>query len=76
MADQNEKHPRNVAGKYFNDETCIDCGMCPEIAPLCFARDDEGGYSFVIKQPENEVEEALVLEAMEACPTESIGDDG
>jgi hypothetical protein len=36
----------------------------------------DGGYSYVYKQPENEEELELCVEAMEGCPVEAIGDDG
>ena len=39
-------------------------------------RNDDEGYSYVSKQPENEEEAQLCVDAMEACPVESIGDDG
>jgi ferredoxin len=39
-------------------------------------RNTKRRYSFVYKQPENEGEESLCREAMEACPVEAIGDDG
>jgi ferredoxin len=39
------------------------------------ANEDEG-YSYVFKQPENDEEEAQCQEAMESCPVEAIGDDG
>lgn len=73
MADLNEKHPLSVPGRFYNDLSCIDCGMCPDLAPNLFRRDEDGGYSYVFKQPETKEEEGLALEAMEACPTESIG---
>ena len=73
MADSNDKHPLNVPGKFYNDLSCIDCGMCPDLAPRFFRRDDEDGYSYVYKQPETKEEERLALDAIEACPTESIG---
>lgn len=47
--------------------------MCPDIAPALFRRDDDGGFSYVYKQPETSIEEELAREAMESCPTESIG---
>jgi len=75
MADPNDKHPLNAPGRFYNDLSCIDCGMCPGIAPGLFRRDDDEGYSYVYKQPETSDEEALALEAMESCPAESIGDD-
>lgn len=75
MADLNDKNPLNVIGRFYNDLSCIDCGMCPDLAPRLFRRDDEEGFSYVYRQPESEDEVELALQAMEACPTESIGLD-
>ncbi|MBI5153871.1 ferredoxin, partial [Candidatus Poribacteria bacterium] len=41
-----------------------------------FERDDEKGYSFVSKQPANDTELQLCMDAMEGCPVEAIGEDG
>jgi len=76
MADRNAKNPLNVPGKYYNDLTCIDCGICPEVAPGIFTRDDNEGLSYVWRQPASDHELAMAEEALEACPTESIGNDG
>ena len=76
MADQANKYPENVAGKFYVDDQCIDCDLCRETAPANFTRNDDGGHSFVFKQPENEAEENLCKEAMEGCPVEAIGSDG
>ena len=76
MAELEEKYEDNVAGKYFVDEQCIDCDLCREIAPQNFKRNEDGGYSYVYKQPENEEEEECCKEAMENCPVEAIGDFG
>lgn len=76
MADVDDKYEENVKGKYYVDSQCIDCDVCRETAPNNFIRNDDGGYSFVSKQPENEEEEDQCAEAMEACPVEAIGDDG
>ena len=73
MANENDKHPLNAQGEFFNDLTCIDCGLCPELVPTVFRRDDEGGYSYVYKQPTSKEERAAFMEAIEDCPTESIG---
>ena len=75
MADSNDKHPLNVPGRFYNDLSCIDCGMCPDLAPNLFRRDDEGGYSYMYQQPRTIEEVGQALEAMEACPTESIGEE-
>ena len=76
MANSQDKVPKNVPGPFYNDTSCIDCGMCPEIAPLTFRREDDGGYSYVYHQPVTPEEIAQAGEAMESCPTESIGRDG
>ena len=76
MADVDSKYEDNAPGKFYVDEECIDCDLCRETAPNCFNRNDDGGYSFVTKQPEGEEEEELCREAMEGCPVEAIGDDG
>ena len=76
MADIEYKYKDNVEGRYFVDEECIDCDLCRENAPASFTRNDDVGYSYVFKQPENEEQEELCTEAMEACPVEAIGDFG
>src|SRR5688500_4920166 len=76
MADRNRKGLRNVAGKYYVDDTCIDCDLCREIAPQTFRRDEETGNSYVHRQPGSGEEIALAEEAARSCPTETIGKDG
>ena len=46
------------------------------MAPDNYRRNENGGYSYVYKQPENEDEVALCVEAKEGCPVEAIGSDG
>jgi ferredoxin len=41
-----------------------------------FARNDDTGLSYVKRQPLNDDEIALAEEAIGACATESIGNDG
>jgi ferredoxin len=76
MADAANKYPESVAGKYYVDNQCIDCDLCRETAPDNFKRNDDGGYSFVYKQPATPDEEARCKEAKEGCPVEAIGDNG
>ena len=76
MADVKNKYPENVAGPYYVDNQCIDCDLCRETAPDNFTRSDEGGYSYVYKQPSSSSEESLCKDAMEGCPVEAIGNDG
>ncbi len=76
MADSSNKYADNVPGRFYVDDQCIDCDLCRETAPANFARSEEGGHSYVSKQPETPEEEALSQEAMEGCPVEAIGNDG
>ncbi len=76
MADKADKFPENVAGKFYVDEQCIDCDLCRETAPNFFSRNEDGGYSFVHKQPTAQEEIDECMEALEGCPVEAIGDDG
>ena len=76
MADRMDKVESNVAGKYYVDSNCIDCDVCRETAPENFRANEDEGYSYVCKQPENGEEEAQCQDAMESCPVEAIGDDG
>jgi ferredoxin len=76
MADLANRYLDNISGNYYVDNQCIDCDLCRETAPANFRRNDDGGYSFVYKQPENPDEETQCKEAMEGCPVEAIGNNG
>lgn len=76
MADPDDKLPDQAPGKYYVDSSCIDCDVCRTTAPNNFEANEDEGYSFVVKQPEGDEEEAQCEEALESCPVESIGDDG
>ena len=76
MADYDNKHKENVSGNFFVDDQCIDCDLCRETAPANFTRENDGGFSYVYKQPENAEERAACEEAMQGCPVEAIGNDG
>jgi ferredoxin len=76
MAELDHKLKDNVAGTFYVDDQCIDCDVCRDTSPKNFTRNDENGYSFVYKQPDDEEERRLCEEAMNACPVEAIGDDG
>lgn len=76
MADKTRKVPENVPGRYYVDDTCIDCDLCRETAPGNFVRQDDAGHSYVRHQPRDPAEEAACLAALEECPVEAIGDDG
>ena len=70
------RYAENVPGSFYVDDQCIDCDLCRETAPANFTRNDDGGHSYVFKQPETDEELALCKEAMEGCPVEAIGNDG
>jgi ferredoxin len=76
MADRDNKHNENVSGHFYVDDQCIDCDLCRETAPANFTRHNEGGYSYVYKQPETDQEREQCEEAMQGCPVEAIGSDG
>jgi len=76
VANKEKKHEGNISGKFYVDTECIDCDLCRETAPANFKRNDDGGYSFVFKQPGTSEEEDQCREAMEGCPVEAIGLDG
>jgi ferredoxin len=76
MADLENRYDDNVKGEYYVDDQCIDCDLCRETATDNFTRNEDGGYSYVYKQPTTPEERALCEEAMEGCPVEAIGRDG
>lgn len=76
MADQAYRVPQNIPGKFYVDKTCIYCDVCRDVAPTVFAEDKVNGWAYVFNQPKTEEELEAVREAMDACYTESIGDDG
>lgn len=75
MANFLKRNRENVPGAYFVDDQCIDCDMCRQSAPTIFTRKNIGntGYSVVYHQPSSPAEEALCVEAMDACPVNAIG---
>lgn len=76
MADYEDRNHKNTAGKYYVDAQCIDCDLCRETAPDNFTRSDDMGFSYVSKQPQDDEESALCLQALESCPCGAIGNDG
>ena len=76
MASIEHKYAENIPGKFYVDDQCIDCDLCRETAPDNFSRNEDGGYSFVFKQPVTPEEEDNCRQAMEGCPVEAIGNNG
>jgi glyoxylase-like metal-dependent hydrolase (beta-lactamase superfamily II)/ferredoxin len=61
----------NVAGDFYVDDSCIDCGACRWIAPNTY--DGLGDFARVYAQPKDAAEVRAALQALTACPTSSIG---
>ena len=76
MADPFIRIASNAKGRFYVDETCCDCDLCRQTAPANMNRDDDKGWTFVTRQPETPEETEQMIQAMEECPTDSIGDDG
>jgi ferredoxin len=76
MAELDHRYPDNARGSFYVDRQCIDCDLCREIAPDGFTRNDDGGYSYVCRQPGDAEEEAVWRLALASCPVDAIGDDG
>ena len=76
MAELANKYPENITGTFYVDDQCIDCDLCRETAPASFRRDDNLGLTIVFHQPETPEELAHAREALQGCPTDTIGDDG
>ncbi|MCA8912156.1 MAG: ferredoxin [Planctomycetes bacterium] len=66
----------NVPGRFYIDKSCINCGLCPNIAPNNFAEDDAATHSFAFAQPANADETGQCEEAVATCPTQSVRNDG
>lgn len=66
----------NVVGKFYVDQSCINCGLCSKIATNNFCHSQEQDHDIVYKQPTTEQEIADCIDAFESCPVEAIGDDG
>jgi ferredoxin len=75
MANNKNKCKENMNDKYFIDTECIACGTCLDIAPNNIKFSADNDHAFVFKQPQNDQEKKSFDEAMEGCPTESIGMD-
>lgn len=76
MASLSDRLSENAPGRYYVDSSCIDCDQCRVVAPEFFTRNEDSGMSFVSRQPATAEDVARVEEAIAACATSSIGDDG
>lgn len=73
MANINDRLEINVDGKYFVDSNCTFCGLCADMAPENFDLNDDEGFAYVKKQPEDDSELAACDAALDSCPVEAIG---
>jgi glyoxylase-like metal-dependent hydrolase (beta-lactamase superfamily II)/ferredoxin len=71
MANLSRAYVENTPGKFFVDDTCIDCDLCRQIAPSVFKEDSD--HSVVYHQPDSPAEAHRSAMALVACPTGSIG---
>ena len=71
MATASKRLATNVAGDFFVDSTCIDCGTCRQVAPASFAQGRDASY--VARQPADEEAVHRARMALVACPVAAIG---
>jgi ferredoxin len=56
---------------YVDKDTCIGCGLCPDICPEVFRMDDDGkAIAADIEIPDGIIDSAK--EAEQECPVEAI----
>jgi len=67
-----ETSKTEISGKYYVNDACLGCAICPEIAPDNFRFNHEQGCVYVCKQPDTEEEVRLCVEAMDICPVNAI----
>ena len=56
---------------FVYEDTCIGCGLCPEICPQVFSMNDEGLAQAIDKELDSSVIESA-KEAEEECPVDAI----
>jgi glyoxylase-like metal-dependent hydrolase (beta-lactamase superfamily II)/ferredoxin len=71
MATRTKRLATNIAGDFFVDSTCIDCGTCRQVAPETFAEGRDASY--VWHQPGAESQLHRARMALVACPVAAIG---
>jgi len=71
-----DAHEDNAPGKYYVDKSCIDCGLCPQLAPAVFRPSDSETHSVAYCQPANDDERAQAEDAVAQCPSNSVRNDG
>lgn len=56
---------------YVDQDLCIACGTCIDLAPDVFDWDDEGLARVTVEEVPEDLEDAA-RESVESCPTEAI----
>jgi ferredoxin len=66
----------NVTGTYYVDKTCINCGLCPALAPDVFVEAEDATHSYAYQQPKTPEQVESAEDAVAQCPTQSVRNDG
>ena len=74
MSDQSRSLSYNSPGRFYVDNTCIDCNFCRETAPSTFMGNFRTNVSYVANQPHSDEDISRCLEAIRGCPVSAIGD--
>lgn len=56
-----------------DQDTCIGCGLCTQLASETFEMNDDGKAEAVHQPESDEVDDAIT--AMDSCPVDAISDD-
>ena len=78
MADKTNKQPESIPGKWYVDNTCVPCNNCMDVEGVgaVLKYSDDQTHVYFHKQPATPAELKAAQEALEICPTGSIGTDG
>jgi ferredoxin len=68
--------PDNVPGPYYIDTSCINCGLCPVLAPDVFVESEDATHSYTYQQPKTPEQVESAEDAVAQCPTNSVRNDG
>lgn len=60
-------------GFYVDQDTCIGCGLCTQLAPETFEMKPDGKAEAVTEPEGDAAEEAKT--ALDSCPVGAIGED-
>ena len=66
------RYAKNAPGKWYVDDSCVDCDLCKEFAISNFKRDNLDGQYYVSKQPSDQKELKQCLKAKNSCPVNAI----